>query len=269
MTDSQNYIAAVNADFQTVQCKLIEDRHLRSHVLALDGIQDLRLFEWRKELYAVGSAANDNFMLDGERHALKTTILLCRLNNGFLELVSYLPARQLVEKNWMPWVKDDQLFFIYESDPFTVLKHEGQDCRQIAAPTAMPSLAGQRGGSCVVPLGDRFIGVLHKRGGPTNREYEHVAVIYSKDFQVLAGERSLQVRRRSGGVLRRGGDLEQMDILFVRHLGSPGCAGEAQAERMPQRSRPGEVRLAGPATSRRIGSCEPGQEWWARQGLNL
>lgn len=172
----QNYIAEISSDFQIEKTLFVEDRHIRSNPDALNGIEDLRLFKWRNAHYVLGAARNVT---------KKTTkMVLCQLSGSYFDLVGFLPSRQQTEKNWMPWVKEDELFFIYHSDPHEILKFDGKDISNFKKPLMPVQLRTQFGGSCVMPLNKNFIGIVHRKTQTLN--YTHTCIIYGPDFEVVA-----------------------------------------------------------------------------------
>ena len=51
-------------------------------------------------------------------------MVLGKLNNGKLDIVTAFNSGRPTEKNWMPWVMEDELYFVYSSDPLIVLHYD-------------------------------------------------------------------------------------------------------------------------------------------------
>ncbi len=194
-SDSQNYLAVLSEDLEIERAGFIEDRHIRANSYAYNGIQDLRLFSWNGKPFCAGAAITHKPEpeLGGFRKIYR--ILLCELKGGTLHPVLLLPGWQDYEKNWMPWIRNNELHLIYAQDPYNILKIEQRTITDQIFPQARPELAGQSGGSCVVPFGDRFISVIHRKypgvlNDPAEGEalvaYTHSLVIYSANCDVLA-----------------------------------------------------------------------------------
>ena len=194
-SDSQNYLAVLSEDLEIESTSFIEDRHIRANSYAYNGIQDLRLFSWNGNLLCAGAAITHKPEpeLGGFRKIYR--ILLCELKGGTLRPLLLLPGGQDYEKNWMPWVRNGELRLIYAQDPYSIVKVERNAITEQIFPQARPELAGQSGGSCVIPFGDKFISVIHRKypgvlNNPAEGEalvaYTHSLVIYSADFDVLA-----------------------------------------------------------------------------------
>ncbi len=186
ITDSQNYLATIAPNLSQASSRFIEDRHIRRHPLALNGLQDLRLFEWKGETYALGSAAVSEPTGQLNEHRLRNTSFLCKLKGGHLELVNFFQTARLNEKNWMPWVVDERLFVVYEPDPFTVLEFADKKMQLVISPAQKLKLPKQTGSSCVITLGDYYLGVVHDKVGLGRKAvYSHTLVQFSRNFEVL------------------------------------------------------------------------------------
>lgn len=187
ITDSQNYIAEITDDLECLSADLVEDRHSRARNDCLDGILDLRLFAWRGELFAAGAGCNYRSKMEKKTVQPAHTMVLGKLNGNKLDVVTAFNSGQPTEKNWMPWVMDDELYLVYSPDPLVVLhydRHKGS-LKDVSV-TKDERLALCRGGSGMVPLGDQFIGIVHTKDTSNNKLiYRHRAVIASRDFTAV------------------------------------------------------------------------------------
>ena len=194
-TDGQLYMAEITDNFEYQNCAFVEDRHIRARDLALYGLRDLRIFAWKGKTYVAGSAITWLFDKPDQRELTKRcTMILCEFSENGLKLVSFLPSRQQFEKNWMPWVINDDLYFIYHNDPYEILKFNGAGVEMTSIkPTMVDGLKFHSGGSCVIPFKDKFIGVVHRKyviNDPSKTyaqslHYTHKIVVYTGNFEVL------------------------------------------------------------------------------------
>ncbi len=197
-SDSQNYFAQVDlGDALALDgVVLLEDRHIRGHRSALNGLQDIRIFHWRNEIYALAAAITHRSSGQAGSPPIKlTSMMLCNIKGHTLNPICLLPSRQQYEKNWMPWVKQNELYFVYRSAPYEVLRFNGREIVSSVKPVTHPGLQSYSGSSAVMPLGLNFIGIVHlkqqghvldsRQGLPLMR-YHHRAVVYGPDFEVLA-----------------------------------------------------------------------------------
>lgn len=194
-SDSQNYLAILSEDLEIERLGFVEDRHIRAQPYALNGIQDLRLFPWEGRLRGLGVAITHRHEPESGGFRKIKRALLCELQSGTLHPLLLLPGWQDYEKNWMPWVREGELNLVYAVSPYNILKLEQNTITQQISPQGMQELEGQSGGSCVIPFGDKFLSVIHRKyhgaltdaeGGKALLRYTHSLVIYSADFNVLA-----------------------------------------------------------------------------------
>lgn len=167
VSDTQNFISETDLDLKLHYCDFLEDRHVRRLDVALDGVQDLKMFRWRDGLFATGSGCNSASYLRKETKTRAYTMMLFAVNGRRLNLIAVLPRFGAEEKNWMPWVVDSELFFVHRPSPFklfhfdlgrkklTLVAAEGNSCFE----------PGTSGSSCIVPLGNRFAGMTHVKTG--------------------------------------------------------------------------------------------------------
>lgn len=220
--DNQNYYAHISCsdELTLLDYGFLEDRHIRSNDFALNGLADIRIFNWRNELYALCVAKpketvtchqplSSNWLSrlhevfikrkfrkkkTGQGGSTSAKMLLTKLVGQTLETVFLLPSREKVEKNWMPWVNNDRLYFIYHHNPFELLEFDGVGIVNSFMPKMDSRLKGISGSSVVVPFGVNFIGVTHKKflGRLHDRGrnepltcYTHQVIIYGPNFEVL------------------------------------------------------------------------------------
>jgi hypothetical protein len=126
---------------------------------------------------------------------LAERVVLCRLDDKTLKVAAVLPSRKPREKNWMPWVRGNDLFAIYAQDPYEVLHLEKGKSQQSLHPAMHKALKSQFGGTCVIPWKDWFIAIIHRQhpdlvnAGPGNTLrsiYTHSLVVYRSNFDVVA-----------------------------------------------------------------------------------
>lgn len=194
-SDAQNYFAVVDWTSEPkIEAKgFLEDRHIRAHPVALNGLQDIRLFPWKNRLYAL-AGAHCYLPPEAGSRPKQTRMMLCTLDGNVLNTVAVLPSRQPKEKNWMPWPRGDDLYLQYHCDPYEVLKVDRAGVSAATAPRRVPGLEGFFGGSPILRLGNNFIGIAHLKvlDHPIVDQhplpamgYFHKAIIYGPDLDVL------------------------------------------------------------------------------------
>jgi hypothetical protein len=167
VTDNQNYICNLSFDLKLQNVNFLEDRHLRVREEAMDGIQDLKLFRWLGGLYATGSGCNSADYLRGTAPSRRFSIMMFQVMGQRLEFVATLRSFALEEKNWMPWVRDKDLYFLHRPSPFKLLKYDpdSKDVREVKMDPAPLFEDGTSGSSCILPFGEDFIGMTHRKDG--------------------------------------------------------------------------------------------------------
>lgn len=179
--DCQNYLFDLAPDLSIRDRIFIEDRDLRAHDAALDGIEDLRLFEWQGARWVLGAACNFT--------ARRSTMLLARLDGTNLRDAEFLasPLGAPTEKNWSPVVRGRDLFLVYKHHPLRVLRYDGGRLVPHLLEDTPAWLAPVSGSSGLSPYRDGYIGVahqFHRAAAPFWRVYQHRLIDYGPDFRL-------------------------------------------------------------------------------------
>jgi len=178
--DSQVYLAHIDEDLKLRSYDFVEDRHVRAHDAAREGIEDVRLFFWKNKLWGLGSA----YRFDRDAN----TMVLFRLHGTRVADATFLPSPRgrSKEKNWVPLVANDELHFIYGHSPPEIYRYDAPSTLTQLRLTENLALEGWSGSSCAVPWGDGYIGILHKRGylAPDQIFYVHRLAAYDASLEV-------------------------------------------------------------------------------------
>ncbi len=218
--DSQNYIAQISDEFTCKSVDFIEDRYVRAREDCLDGLEDLRLFEWRGEIYAVGAGTNWRPALEKTAPMQQSTMMLGKLHGRAFNPITSFKTNRHAEKNWMPWVIADRLYFIYATHPLTILEYAPDENRlkkvETKSERALPPASGS---SCMVPFDGNFIGVLHaKVAMGKGMQYRHRLFLASEEFEILAVSEEFSFEGKSiefcAGIAVRNGDFYLSYGLF-------------------------------------------------------
>jgi hypothetical protein len=166
----------------------------------IEGFEDCRLFNF-----------NDCFgftctMLDIDAGG-QPRIALCLLEtNGLVKHVRHLVGPRglgVCEKNWLPFVHNNELLCIYDWNPITILRicsadqwnaltwieNPTFDTWQCDVITRTSMCHGLRGSSSPVRYGDGWLVVTHQYGYEDGRYYYHRFVELDKDFKLIAMSR--------------------------------------------------------------------------------
>ena len=248
-------------DLKVRGAHFLEDRHIRARPFALHGLQDLRLFAWRDGLWCMGAAATHETQSGAVRRRLVERVVLCRLAGKTLKVAAVLPSRQPREKNWMPWVRGDDLFAIYAQDPYEVLHLEKGKYPSVASPGVAPG----PGGPVRRDLRHSLAGPVHRHHSPPASRFNprrtgqwSAEDLYAQPGGVPVqlrcgrGERAILLRGSEGRILLRPGRLRPLDLPVLRHLGPGGDCPQGPAGQRDQGAEPSACpgqRTADPGTA--------------------
>lgn len=188
--DTQNSLLWMDNALQPLSHDLLEDRHIRAEQPALDGLEDLRLFLWREAYWVIGTAVHYR----GKRRG---TLTLARLDGSTMRLVDHMflasPDNRDVEKNWTPWVRGDDLYFVHTVAPWRLMKYEDGTLIDVdLTPASIPDMSGS---SCAMPWRDGWIAVVHHKGmerRPPRWEYWHRFLTFDGDMRPKALSRKFK-----------------------------------------------------------------------------
>jgi predicted GH43/DUF377 family glycosyl hydrolase len=171
--DTQNYHAVLDDDLNIVNYWFLEDRHLRTNIFSLEGIEDLRLFHWKGERYVIGGAINYPSQC--------SNITLMKLEGNVLNLEAMFssPTKAKTEKNWMPFVQGEDLHLLYTPNG-QVLTYK--DELTLSRADSDNELLNWSGSSCVMEKDGKYYAVVHKR---EKSRYTHKLVEYDLEGKLL------------------------------------------------------------------------------------
>jgi predicted GH43/DUF377 family glycosyl hydrolase len=169
-----NYLAQFGPDLSLREVEPIRDladSDLEWHDFAVQGWEDCRLFQVEDEWYA--TATSRELDPDGVCRTVLLTLDGARIASARI-LPGPDPHRH--EKNWMPYVADGKLFFVYSCGPTVVTRVDpaGGDPQPVATRDAPEAAANFRGGSQGVAVEGGALFCIHEAldfGGP--RRYLH------------------------------------------------------------------------------------------------
>jgi hypothetical protein len=173
-----NYLARLAADLQvsSVQTIVQDGVRVRRDARVL-GSEDCRLFWWRGGWWLTATRRDQR--ADGA-----CQMVLGQLDGARLSQLEVLDPgyEDRHEKNWMPFVRGDDLYFVYACYPFTVLRWEpaSRTLAEVERTAAPGVMAGLRGGSQGVPLEDGYLFVVHEAHDHCGRRtYSHRFMLMS------------------------------------------------------------------------------------------
>lgn len=149
------------------------------------GVEDCRVFSWKGEMWASATVLQLNANGSCE-------IYLMRVNDDgvscwFSDMEKIVPEGLPLshEKNWMPFVEDDALFWVYSSDPTRIIDRHGKTVRLNPPDIRADTL---RGGPSPVKTGHGWLTVMHHTidNAFHRRVYSHRFVLFDERFNLRA-----------------------------------------------------------------------------------
>ena len=124
------------------------------------GFEDCRLFAWRERLFCTATVR------DREPSSRCEIALLALCADGAIESVDVLRGFESArhQKNWLPFIRDDALHFVYATDPLTILRFDEttRDVRCVFREAAPRALDHLRGGSSPVAFDGGWLYAVHE-----------------------------------------------------------------------------------------------------------
>lgn len=180
---SENWLIHYDRHFRPLATMRLQDDAVRaSFSQVLNGLEDGRLFEWSGRLWALFSG------LERRGSAYRNTMVLARIEGSQLvdAVVIPSPRRQSREKNWMPWVLDGSLYFIYSTQPMEIYRFDGKALQSVyRGSSAFKGVKGLMSGSSqVIPWGEYYLAVTHRRiRAPLATRLVQKYVTHDPDYQ--------------------------------------------------------------------------------------
>ncbi len=186
---TKNLLVRLDQNLEVTGCTPLTDRSsepVRHPGARIRGLEDCRLFQWRESWWCVATARDRNPREMAE-------IVLARLEaDGSIEFVQLLPGPDpdRHEKNWVPLVRNDELFLLYRTDPTVILRVPGPGRApvEVSRSAPEPEVEHLRGGSQAIWCRDRWLYLTHEVtvNSAGQRIYLHRLVALNPALRVIA-----------------------------------------------------------------------------------
>lgn len=181
---THNYLCRLDNDLRAVDCLPLDESALEPALPgAVRGFEDCRLFRRSGNWWCTATC------LDRDPSGRPRVALFCLEDNGCVSHLRMLPALwQQCEKNWVPLLRGDELFFIYTSGgPLRILDEQLNTVHLQETPEF---LSGLRGSSpaLALPTGGWLSVARHAVFPPDgSRNYLHRLLRFDRSFRLVAG----------------------------------------------------------------------------------
>jgi len=159
---SENWFVEYDEALRPQSRVRLQDQEVRERcVEARNGLEDGRLFTWLGQQWALFSG------LQRSRRGYENSMILVRVEGGRLcnPIVLPSPYHLSREKNWMPWVLDNELYLVYSTRPLEVYRYTPNGLIRVSGEMAARRRSGtmMSGSSQVIPWGDHYLAITHQR----------------------------------------------------------------------------------------------------------
>lgn len=187
---TKNMSCLLNDGFEIIQSnEMMDDSiQLKNNGGNIYGIEDIRLYELNDEIYFLGS--NKNFSQNGNIRIIHGKYNINKMTYDDCKMIVPPNKDSWCEKNWVPFVKNGRVFFIYSWWPFQIgiinEKNDGQQMFSqldiiLTSQHVTPIFSRVRGSTPFIETVDGFIGLVHFSEETVPRTYYHLLVLLDKD----------------------------------------------------------------------------------------
>lgn len=185
---TRNLFVRMDGEFNVIDRREMPDRSngVPKFDFPVDGFEDCRLFHSRGRFWCSCTVRDRN---PAGRCEIAVLEIADDAGLSILQVDRVMePERH--QKNWMPLMRDDEVYFIYTVDPTIVLRFDLEGGGPTVVSRKVPPLAlpYARGGSQAVRVNDGWLCLIHDAFNPRadQRLYWHRFVLLDDDFAVRA-----------------------------------------------------------------------------------
>jgi hypothetical protein len=218
-----NYILQLDENFNVLsQSKLDDSLVSKSGMVAELGIEDARLFYWKKSIWICGAGLH--FL--NKANEIGVQQILCKLDGNTLIDYKVLdsPYGRKVEKNWVPIVQGDELTFAYSLSPIELIRFNNGLLEHKKIANKNEDDFRIRGGTPFVRWKNQFLGVVHSAHihHQGKRYYVHHFITLNNELEILEVSEPFFIQRR-GTEFASGLELDDDGVILSFGLADRAC----------------------------------------------
>lgn len=188
--DTHTHILELDESGATKKEYLIEQGNektlgMKVYPMSVTGLEDMRFFEYKDEMYCISTVRITN---SEGRHEM----LLTKFDTNY-KMVKSVVLRgyedDKVQKNWLPLIKDDILYFLYSTEPTVVLKPDLETGKCTVVYNQIPKfdLVNSRGSGGIIKFTENtYLYVTHQVQWKNNRRYYfHRFIEMDENFEIV------------------------------------------------------------------------------------
>jgi glycosyltransferase involved in cell wall biosynthesis/predicted GH43/DUF377 family glycosyl hydrolase len=197
---TQNFLVDLNENFEIKSAKDMVDLSGRTtYATTIQGYEDCRLFFLSDAWWCTATVRNDDPQADCKIALLALDAAGAIVDVHVLQtperIRSMRSSNVVHEKNWVPLIRDDELYFVYSSSPTVILKCNPQtgQITEWSVKESRLRLHHLRGGSQAIRVDGGWMYVTHEvvqysndQTRKSERSYLHRFVLLDENFVVSA-----------------------------------------------------------------------------------
>lgn len=182
---TQSYLLPLDGDLRPMRINPIVEADKSPFPEAkIQGLEDIRIVSWRSRMFGSCTVADRH-----ESGRRQLAILELELNGTVRWMQLQDHESEHHQKNWMPFVYDGELCFVYWTDPTIILRFDlkRRQCYEWRRHIPPLALENQRGGSPLIPFDDGWLFVAHEVSHDTGRRtYLHRFILLDEGLRLKA-----------------------------------------------------------------------------------
>ena len=185
---TRNFLIELDENFAHVCTReMINKCNLEMKRDAVQGLEDVHLFAFERKLHFVCStyytSSNGVDVCHGVVEDLENDGKDIILQD--VQIIDYF-GKQGCEKNWLAFVKDDAIHYLYSEEPVRVLKDDGKECQQILKKENTINAGLHRGSGGPIPYKNGYLITAHEVvWNGDGRTYMHKFISYDDEFNII------------------------------------------------------------------------------------
>lgn len=185
---TRNFLLEYDPQFNLLSQKEIVENFPRDWRICYEGLEDCRIFSWQGQDWMTCATIGTHAHTIGQ-----TLCKLCGETTGpTISLDKFIPIKRpndyRCEKNWLPFIRNNQLFMIYGYDPFIVYKIDTTCGDYKTAISYQPPLdfSHLRGSASPIEFDQGYLVSVHEVVFNQNAYYMHRFLQLDKDFNLMS-----------------------------------------------------------------------------------